>query len=70
MLLLCRVVERWTPNTDSASFLLLSSSNYAIYLDKSLRFGSSGACDTFMSPILSGSEQFHVRRLEVWGMNS
>lgn len=48
------------------------SPNAAIWIDKSLRRGTSGVCDTFGSPCLSDDSKdlgsFHILALEVWAL--
>jgi hypothetical protein len=44
--------------------------HWAVYLDEELSSGSSGACDTFGSPSLSGLPDFGVMAVELWGVSS
>jgi len=44
-------------------------SHFAIFLQESLRKGSSGESDTFDSPILSATRDFRLAKLELWGIS-
>jgi hypothetical protein len=60
------------------SYFLISSSTclglggggqFALYLDEDLR-GSSGACQTFNSPCLASNEEFQVRQIELYALQT
>lgn len=42
---------------------------FAIWVDNDLFEGSSGQCDTFGSPCLASSTDFHVQALELWHLH-
>jgi TLD len=42
--------------------------HFAIWLDSDLLYGNSGLCHTFSSPMLSGTEDFKVKSVELWGI--
>ena len=64
--------------TGDNSFFMMSSAdalaagggtNFALFVDKQILNGTSGACSTFGSPRLSSTDQFQVGVFEVWGSN-
>ena len=42
--------------------------HFAIWIDSDLSWGNSGVCETFDSPCLASSEDFHCVHVEVWGV--
>jgi hypothetical protein len=44
--------------------------HFAIWLDSDLLHGNSGPCHTFSSPMLSGTEDFKVKCVELWGIQT
>ena len=69
------IAYRWSREnnyfmTSSPSYIAVGgggeSSVPAIYIDKELLHGSSGACETFRSEQLSKSRDFNIRSIELW----
>jgi len=42
--------------------------HFAIWMDQDLAFGNSGVSDTFGNPCLSGSPEFRIKAVELWGV--
>jgi len=42
--------------------------HFAFFLEADLDAGTTGACDTFASPLLTGDEDFDVAGVELWAV--
>jgi len=41
---------------------------FGLFIDDALHFGHSHPCATFLSPLLSSSEQYKCQSVELWGL--
>ena len=52
---------------DEDGFGMGSDNHYGLFIDKSLRKGSTHTCQTYLNEPLSSESHFKVKNLEIWG---
>jgi hypothetical protein len=52
--------------SDGSYIAMGGGAAYAWHIDANFRFGTSGPCSTFESPMLSNAKEFQLNEMEVW----
>eukprot|EP01055_Gregarina_sp_Pseudo9_P004078 Gregarina_sp_Pseudo_9__4077@NODE_421_length_2870_cov_3_993642_g398_i0_p5_GENE_NODE_421_length_2870_cov_3_993642_g398_i0NODE_421_length_2870_cov_3_993642_g398_i0_p5_ORF_typecomplete_len133_score15_26TLD/PF07534_16/4_3e36_NODE_421_length_2870_cov_3_993642_g398_i013271725 len=53
--------------SDTERIIFGGGGSFAFAIDADLLQGNTGQCQTFLNPVLAGSEDFRIGDLQVWG---